>query len=468
MKKIRTAKVPSVLGGWLLVICCWSTCLSISYGTEMSAGEAKWKVGVATTDITPHESIWMAGYSARSQSAQGKMHGLRVKALVLDDSTGYRTVWVSSDILGFPRSMADRIKAEVSRALQVDKGQIVLNSSHTHSGPVLWDALQDIYPLQDGQQEKIDRYSVWLEQQVIATILKAASEMEPVSLSAGTGVTRFQVNRRNNPVSTLKTVTELKGPADHAVSVITAKRRNGKVKAIMFSYACHPTVLDGLEWSGDFPGVAQIELEKSYPGAVALFFQGAAGDQNPLPRRTKPLAIQYGKELAAAVESVLQDNGMKVLPPVQRSAYKEVDLLFSKTPTVADLEQMIRKDRNRTYRSRWANRQKKRLMAGEQLETSYAYPVQALTLGGQLVFSLGGEVVIEYAIGLKQRFGTETFVLAYSNDVMGYIPSSKVLKEGGYEGNTSQMVYGLPAKWDPSIEKDIYDACQSVVQELNY
>ena len=69
-----------------------------------------------------------------------------------------------------------------------------------------------------------------------------------------------------------------------------------------FGYACHPTVLDGYEWSGDYPGFAQIELEKSYPGTVAMFFQGTGADMNPLPRRTVPLAQQYGEELAAAVQ----------------------------------------------------------------------------------------------------------------------------------------------------------------------
>ena len=453
-------------GAWLTVVWCCLIWLPVSGEVQQKNGAGKWKAGVAAADITPSEHIWMAGYASRSKPAQGKMHALWVKALVLEDSTGYRSVWVSSDMLGFPRAMSDRIKAELGKEMGVNKGQIVLNSSHTHSGPVLADALQDIYPMTPAEQEKIDRYSDWLEKKVISTVLKAASKMEAVSLQAGSGVTRFQVNRRNNPVATLHTVTELKGPSDHAVSVITARRANGKVKALLFSYACHPTVLDGLEWSGDYPGVAQIELEKMYPGAVAMFFQGAAGDQNPLPRRTKPLAVQYGKELAAAVERVVKDDGMKELSPVQRTAYKEVSLRFQRTPTVADLEQAIRKDGNKTYYSRWANRLKKKLEAGEKLPVDYSYPVQAMTLGGQLVVSLAGEVVIEYAIGVKQRFGPETFVLTYSNDVMGYIPSTKVLQEGGYEGDTSQMVYGLPAKWDPAIEKTIYDACQSVVQEL--
>ncbi len=453
-------------GAWLTIVWCCLVWLPASGEGLQKRAAGKWKAGVATADITPGEYIWMAGYASRKTPAQGKMHPLWVKAVVLEDSTGYRSVWVSSDLLGFPRAMSDRIKAELGKELGINKGQIVLNSSHTHSGPVLADALQDIYPMPAGEQEKINRYTDWLEKKVISTVLKAASKMEAVSLQAGSGVTRFQVNRRENPVATLQTVTELKGPADHAVSVITARRANGKVKALLFSYACHPTVLDGLEWSGDYPGVAQIELEKLYPGAVALFFQGAAGDQNPLPRRTKPLAVQYGKELAAAVERVVQDDGMKELSPVQRTAYKEVNLRFSRTPTMADLDEMIRKDGDRTYFSRWAHRLKKQLEAGEKLPVDYPYPVQAMTLGGQLVVSLAGEVVIEYAIGVKQRFGTDTFVLAYSNDVMGYIPSVKVLTEGAYEGDTSQMVYGLPSKWDPAIEKMIYDACRSVVQEL--
>ena len=76
-------------------------------------------------------------------------------------------------------------------------------------------------------------------------------------------------------------------------------------------------------------------------------------------------------------------------------------------------------------------------------------------IGDQPVFSLGGEVTIEYTIKLKQMFGNNLYVAAYTNDVMGYIPSLKVLREGGYEGETSQMVYGLPSKWQPSIESDI-------------
>jgi hypothetical protein len=80
--------------------------------------------------------------------------------------------------------------------------------------------------------------------------------------------------------------------------------------------------------------------------------------------------------------------------------------------------------------------------------------------------SLGGEVVVEYANALKQRYGQNLFVMAYSNDVMGYIPSETVLREGGYEGDTSQMVYGLPGRWAPGLQNRILVAVDGLLESI--
>jgi hypothetical protein len=69
--------------------------------------------------------------------------------------------------------------------------------------------------------------------------------------------------------------------------------------------------------------------------------------------------------------------------------------------------------------------------------------------------SLGGELLVEYGIKIKQMLGEDTFVYGYSNDVMSYVPSSIVLKEGGYEGESANMVYGLPSKWQVGVESRI-------------
>lgn len=422
-----------------------------------------WKAGVAKVDITPQEAIWMAGFAVRTKPAEGKMHELWAKAITLEDAVGNRAIIVSTDILGFPKEMSERIKSSIYISHGIPKAQILLNSSHTHSGPVLSRSLVDIYPFGDAERTKIDSYSSWLEDKIVTLIAESASNMEEVTIESGIGVTRFQVNRRNNNAADLAKLHELKGPNDHAVPVISVKNSHGTVKALLFSYACHPTVLGGYEWSGDYPGFAQLALEKRYPEAVALFLQGAGGDQNPLPRHTKALAIQYGKELSAAVERVLAEDNMRELSAEIKTNYTEIPLLFSTTPTEKELLEIMHQNEEGTYFRRWAARMHERIKAGESLETSYPYPIQAWTLGDQLILALGGELVVGYALRLKELFGWETFVLGYCNDLMGYVPTAVIINEGGYEGDSSQKVYGLPAKWTPHIEEMIYDACKELV-----
>lgn len=431
-----------------------------------SAQEASWKAGIAKAVITPSEPIWMAGYAARTKPADGKQHDLWAKAIVLEDQDGKQSVMVATDLLGFTRELSLAVKQQLGARYGLSDADILLNGTHNHSGPVLTGGLVDIYPYGPEEQAKIDQYTQWLEGRIVDLVGRAFKDLKPVRLYAGIGISRFQVNRRNNNAGELHRLSEYKGPSDHAVPVIKVVDRKGKVKALLFSYACHPTTLDGYEWSGDYPGYAQIELEKAYKGAVAMFFQGASADQNPLPRRTVALAKQYGKELSAAVMRVLEEDGMKEIQPTLKTAYREIDLPFSPTPSKADLEAVIAKDGDKTYFSRWAHRLIERLDRGEKLETSYPYPVQAWKLGDQLLFSLAGEVVVEYSINLKNKYGWDSFVFAYSNDVMGYIPSVKILNEGGYEGDSSQKVYGLPSLWDPSIESLIHAACDQVVADL--
>ena len=422
-----------------------------------------WKAGTAKGVITPQEAVWQAGYASRTHASEGKLHDLWAKALALQDQDGQTCVLVTTDLLGFPKAMSDRIRQELYRQFGLTKAQIILNSSHTHSGPVLDDALRDIYPMDTNEQHKTARYSRYLEAQIIAVVGRALNDLTPVQLFSENGVTRFQVNRRNNKEASLREQTQLNGPNDHAVPVIKAVLPNGTLKAVVFGYACHPTVLDLYQLSGDYVGFAQIELETMHPGVTALFFQGAAGDQNPLPRRTIPLARQYGRELAAAVNRVLEEP-MHSLPPRLRMAYSEIELPLAPAPTEAEL---LAKQQDPTpYVSRWATRMLTERKQGKVFPASYPYPLQVWKLGDQPLFSFGGELVVEYALECKRRFGQGLFVMGYSNDVMGYIPSATILKEGGYEGASSQMVYGLPSVWDSSVPERIYAEISRLAEQV--
>jgi len=411
-----------------------------------------WRAGVARAIITPEEPMWMAGYASRDHVSEGTLVDLWAKVLAIEDTKGKKVVLVTTDLLGIPAKMSDRIRNQIAIRYGLTRSQIILSSSHTHTGPVLMDALFDIYPLDEKQTEAIRNYSNNLEKKIVGLTGDAIRSMVPAQLSSQNGVTRFQVNRRNNSETTLSNQTSLIGPNDYSVPVLKVTDASGNLLAVVFGYACHATVLSFYQFSGDYPGFAQIELERMHPGVTAMFFQGAGADQNPLPRRTVPLAQQYGRELAAAVDRILNEE-TKILEPFISTAYSEVNLTFTTQPTIEELTKMEKEKEG--YQKKWAASQLEILRKNGSLITSYPYPVQIWKLGDQSIMTMGGEPVVQYSIELKKLFGPDVFVMGYANDVMAYIPSETILKDGGYEGELSQMVYGMPGKWDSDIQVKI-------------
>jgi neutral ceramidase len=440
--------------------------LNILYLHDLSAtdkNQTGWKAGVASVIITPEESMWMAGFAARTGPSEGKLHELWAKALILEDAAGKKALLITADLSGIPKSISDNIRNRLEKSFQLSRSQIIFNTSHTHSGPVLQDALLALYPLNEQQKDAIRIYTLKFEDQIEAIVKQALSSMKPVNISTQNGISRFAVNRRNNIETKIDAQTDLKGPSDYAVPVIRVTDKQGKIIAIAFGYACHNTVLHGYEWSGDYAGYAQLQVEKVHPGSTALFFQGCGGNQNALPRKSIPLAKQYGQELALAVEAVLEGE-MRNLEPRLNTAYSEVSLDFENPPSKEELSQIIVKETG--YIKNWALEMIRKYDKGERILSNYPYPVQFWQLGDQSVIALGGEPVVDYAINLKKIFGSELFVMGYSNDVMAYIPTVEILREGGYEGHTSQMAFGLPAKWKESIEPLIMAEVLKLAREI--
>lgn len=437
------------------------------FNTTVEQTSVYWKAGVSKRVITPKETMWLGGYASRTKPSTGEIHDLWAKAIVLEDVQKNRVVLVSADILGFEKNMADSIARGIGLRHGLPRANLLLNGSHTHSGPVLWQSLQDIYPLDEEESNKVREYTDWLVQEIISLVDDAMANLDEATVFSGNGFARIQVNRRENDEADLFTLSELIGPQDYSVPIIHVVGADKQVKAVLFGLACHPTVLSGYEWSGDYAGFAQLEIEAQYPGAQAMFFQGAGGEQNPMPRRTVALAERHGKTLAAAVKQVIVDGGLKPLAPSISAAYKEISLPFQTGTDRATLRKVLDDKSSPQYFVQWAKRLMEKLDVGEQLDVAYNhYPVQCLRLGEQVIFSLGGEVVVEYALNIKGVFGHDTFVFGYCNDLMGYIPTERILEEGGYEGDDAQKVYGLPAKWAPGIERRILMACAEVYNTL--
>lgn len=429
---------------------------------QSSAAADSWKAGVARVRITPNEPMWMAGYASRTKPAEGKYTELWARTLILEDPDEQRGALVSLDLVGIDRQLSHAIRESLKRQFGLRRAEVALCFSHTHSGPVVGKNLEPLHYRQvdQSQQRLIDRYARRLQKYISECVAAAIADLQPCQLSWGSGTATFAVNRRNNPaaeVEKLRAADALKGPDDHDVPILAVRDNGGELRAIVFGYACHATVLNHYSWCGDYPGFAAAELESRYDGCTALFWTGCGADQNPLPRRKLQLAQQYGKHLAESVREALRGDMQPITGSLDVS-YKEVPLAFDQLPTKAELEQAAASE-NKYERAR-AEMLLENIAHGQPVEKTYPYPVAVWSLGDQVDFVfLGGEVVVDVALHLKsERHGRRTWVAGYANDVMAYIPSERVLREGGYEGAGAMVYYGLPTAWAPGVEQTIVDA----------
>ncbi len=428
-----------------------------------------WKAGVAKAIITPEAEVWLAGYGTK-RAPEGKLHDLWVKVLALEDSDGNAAVLVTTDHMGIPRGMYESMVRKLKDRADLERSQVMFTFSHNHCGPRLRGDLVDYYPIEAEQDALVAEYTDHVADVMVEAAIQALEGRAPSRLSIGEGKATFAVNRRENPESELEQILKgdmpLKGPVDHSVPVLTVHDASDDLTAVLFGYACHPTTLSFTQWCGDYPGFAQIDLEKSHPGTTAMFFNTCGADQNPLPRRTVELCETYGHMLSAAVEDALARS----LTPVSgglSTAFEFVDLAFQEVMTREQL--VVSTKSEKALHARWAERMLGKLDAGETFASSYPYPVQAWRIGEQVrLIGMGGESVVDYSLRFKREFGPDTWVLGYSNDLVAYIPSRRVWEEGGYEGGPHLDEYGHPAmRWAGDVEDRIAGAVHRVVREVD-
>ncbi len=393
-----------------------------------------WKAGVASTVITPKTNMWMAGYAARKEPSHGTAQHLFAKALALEDEKGTRLVIVTLDLIGVLPTLRQSVEKQVLERYKVPPQFLVMNASHTHCGPEY-----------RGSKPEAPKYHAFLEERLPRLIGEALSKLAPAQLLYAHARCGFSMNRRRN-YSLLPTDPNAKkapnpdGPVDQNVPVLMVQSPGTNLCAVLFGYACHNTTLSSVsmtgkvhryEFNGDYAGFAQETLQAGRPGLTAMFMQGCGADQNPYPRHymipyVKPLefAQHHGKTLAYAVEAAMASHVRPVRGPL-RGAFEYITL---------EREQ---KDPKKPVPSR-------------------QYPVQVIHFGDDLILvTLGAEVVVDYSLRLKRELGGKAvvWVAGYSNEYGGYIPSLRVLKEGGYEA--------------PDYKPDIEERIVGKVRELN-
>lgn len=403
--------------------------------TTVHGQQTPWRVGLAETKITPTQPLFLAGYASRNKPMEGVHDDLYAKALVLEDAAGTRGLILTTDLIGLPAEIATPVRERIARQTGIPATSILINSSHTHTGPAL---SLDPTPREGrgpADAERTVAYTRGLMDQLVSLAEQASRQLAPAKLSWGVGVVQFVMNRRQfTPDRGVILGVNPRGLADRSVPVLRIDGEDGRLRAVLFGCACHGTTLGAQDYlvSGDYAGHAQRLIQQQHPGATALFLLGCAGDANPYPRGSYALAEQHGRELATEVQRVLSQPLAPVNGPL-RIAFGEVTLPLAAPPPKEELEKLAA---GRGGTMPWVAQQMlERLSRGQTLPRSYTAPLAVWQLGSDLTLvALPGEVVVDYVRLLEEALGpNKLWIAGYTFDVFGYLPSARVLREGGYE-----------------------------------
>lgn len=464
---MRTQHAPSMKCWIPRLVAALTGVLLFSTPGRCEPGPTPWKVGAAAAKITPETHMWMAGYASRTKPAEGVELDLYAKALVVEDQGGTKWALVTLDLVGVPRNVRLFLAERVEKQFGIAPERLVLNASHTHSGPEM--RTGRTYGTDDPAKYHAEAaaYTEKLQATILRLIGEAGAGTAPATIRYGHARCGFAMNRRTpNGQGGWKNFPNPDGPVDQSVPVLRVSNAQGKDVALVFGYSCHCTTLALQKFSGDYAGYAQQYLEEAHPGVVALFMNGCSGDQNPYPRGTKALAQIHGRSLATAVEAALTTTLKPLSGPI-RAAYREIPLAYDTPPTREQLAERLKSSNKRE--AAHAARILSRLNEEGTLPVSYPYPVQVTRLGDDLTWiTLGGEVVVDYALRLKKEIADPiVWVSGYSNDVMAYIPSLRVWKEGGYEGGDAMKGGTHPTRWSERTEDQIIATVLELRRSLN-
>lgn len=434
-----------------------------------SADEFAWQAGVAKVSITPDGPAWMAGYAARDKPSEGVEQDLFAKSLVLQDGSGQTLVMVTLDLISVPGPLRKFVEKSLAESRRLKPASLLMNCSHTHCGPEIRTTGTALDGLAPDRREKAIQYVSTLQQRILSSIDTAFERLAPSTVSFQRARAAFAMNRRLPTETGYRNFPNPDGRVDHDVPVLRVESADGQLKAVVFGYACHNTTLSFYQMCGDYAGYAQQYLEEAHPETVAMFMMGCGGDQNPYPRRTLELARQHGRTLATAVEAGLSTKLRKVKSRLSLG-FGTADLEYEDAPTKEDLTRQLKSSNK--YDRRYAERLLKELEAGTLL-TSYPAPIQVIRFGDEIVFvALPGETVVDYSLRIKRENvtseGPAVWVAGYSNDVFAYIPSLRVLQEGGYEAGGAMRYMTTvvqPGAFAPNVEQRVMERVNQLIRQ---
>jgi hypothetical protein len=425
-------------------------------GTLLGAAGEPVSVGVARVDITPTYPIRLNGFGFRRAESAGVRQTIWAKALAIgDDHSGDGpVVLITADTLGIP----DRLTRQLAEQLAADglrPGRLAIMATHTHTAPMIHHVSPTLFgmPIPPDHQTHIDRYSDELAAKLLEVARGALRDRRPSRLKWGIGQVGFAANRRTKG-----------GPVDHDLPLLAVYDMSDQLRAVWVNYACHCVTLSDNLISGDWAGYAQSEIERLHPGCTALVSIGCGADANPDSGVTgdrADIAQAQGVQIASEAKRLLSISLVSLASPIV-SRQQRLRLPLAELPSRERWHELAARDGAVGFHART---QLARLDRGEALLSEIEYPIQCWQFDGQLAMVfLPGEVVVDYALRLKRELDRHRlWINAYANHCPGYVPSERILREGGYEGGGAMVYYDIPGPYAAGLEQAIVDVVRQQV-----
>ena len=428
------------------------------------------RIGASKVDITPPVGVPLGGYVSRASPSKGIHDPLYARAMVLRTES-YSVALVSLDLLGVTREITEKARSIVSELSGIPSSAILIAATHTHSGP-------SVLGIHSCEKDLMTRdYLRALPGYIASAILQADSRCKEARVGFAKGTIRGWVVNRRNPT---------KGPVDEEILVMRAEDKEERLISAIVNFTCHGVVLghNNLLISADYPGYVSRAIE-STEGGVSLFLNGACGDINPLTPRTilervydrsigtfseaRKMGFSIGGEALKLMNSIKQYHEEIEL----RSATKEIELPLQPLPEVsAESLDKLRKEYThllRAGKTREARNLRIKISLMEWLQKArrvakgrtISIEIQAIRIGDLAILGIPGEPLVEIGLHIKKESAAPyTMVVGYANDIVGYIPTERALREGGYEATPPACILGS------GTEERIVNAALKLIESL--
>jgi hypothetical protein len=311
----------------------------------------------------------------------------------------------------------------------------------------------------------VAEYTEYAIDKMEEAVLAALDRREPMQLEWAQGSATFGGNRR--VIRDGKWAGfgfQRNAPVDHSMPVLAARDGRGKVRAVWANYACHCTTVGSRNRvGGDWAGFANQWMEKEFVGAVSLMTIGCGADVGPQPSGSLQNAEEHGRSIAAEAKRLLTDGSIS-LGGVPSVVSRRIQLPLTKPKPREHWQAQLKSG---GFDHQLAKAMLAKLDMQGSIPTEISYPLSVWKFGDELAMVfLAGEVVVDYAVRLKRELDwSRLWINAWVNDMPGYIPSRRVLEEGGYEADFSQVYYEQPGRYDPDVEDILVQAVRELAGE---